>query len=493
MIFDRYLQDTPRTHMFYMTQLLKLKTQNINPIPVAVILFACIQLIIPSTTAQQKPVVWKSSGEPLKEMQKLRKLIIPPKFVKKDYLLTKYGAVGDGKTLNTAAFKKAIDDCSKKGGGRVVVPFGIFLTGAIHLKSNVNLHLADSATILFSTDPKHYLPLVFTRWEGMELMNYSPLVYAYGQVNIAITGKGILDGGASAANWWEWNAGRPSKQVKARDSLHNLNHAQTNPRTRIFGEGYFLRPNFIQTYNCKNVLISGFRIIRSPMWIVNPVLCENVTVEDLTIISHGSNNDGVDPESCKNVLIRNCYFDTGDDCIAIKSGRDEDGRRINRPAENHIIENCEMKDGHGGVVIGSEISGGAKNIYAINCTMNSTNLDRILRLKTSSSRGGIIQNVFMKDVKVGTYRDGAVHINMFYEKPGSFMPVIRNIWVENMDVEKGGDYGIFVNAYKESPVENLRIVNSNIRGVKTPMKVDHVKNFRLENVMINGKPAVYNQ
>ncbi len=441
-------------------------------------------------TSKNTVKVWQSSAEPLKEMEQIRKKIIAPVFPDKEYLITNYGAIGDGKTLSTEAFKKAIEDCHKNGGGRVTVPFGIFLTGAIHLKSNVNLHMADSATILFSTDPSNYLPLVFTRWEGMEAMNYSALIYAYGQENIAITGNGILDGGAGDDNWWAWNAGRPSKQVPARDRLHEMNHQQTDPKTRIFGEGHFLRPNFIQPYNCKNILISGPRIIRSPMWIVNPVLCENVTIENLTIISHGSNNDGVDPESCKNVLIRNCYFDTGDDCIAIKSGRDEDGRRINRPAENHIIENCEMKDGHGGVVIGSEISGGAKNIYAINCKMNSPNLDRILRLKTSSSRGGIIQNVFMKDVEVGTYRDGAVHINMFYEKPGNFMPTIRNIWVENMNVEKGGAFGIFVNAYKESPVQNLKIINSKIEGVKTPIKVDHVINFQLQNVTINGVPAI---
>jgi polygalacturonase len=448
-----------------------------------VLLFSC-------AAGRNAVKVWQSSSEPLKELEWVRKQIKAPVFPDKEFSITNYGAIGDGKTLNTEAFRKAIDDCHKSGGGRVTVPLGIFLTGAIHLKSNVNLHMADGTTILFSSDPKNYLPLVFTRWEGMEAMNYSALIYAYGQENIAITGKGILDGGAGDENWWAWNAGRPSKQVPARDRLHEMNHQQTDPKTRIFGEGSFLRPNFIQPYNCRNILISGPKIIRSPMWIVNPVLCENVTIENLTIISHGSNNDGVDPESCKNVLIRNCYFDTGDDCIAIKSGRDEDGRRINKPAENHIIENCEMKDGHGGVVIGSEISGGAKNIYAINCKMNSPNLDRILRLKTSSSRGGIIQNVFMKDVEVGTYRDGAVHINMFYEKPGNFMPTIRNIWVENMIVEKGGAYGIFVNAYKESPVQNLTIVNSTIDGVKTPIKVDHVKNFQLKNVTINGAPAV---
>jgi polygalacturonase len=437
-------------------------------------------------TAQETQKKWTNSSQPLKEIQALRKLIKAPRFPNRQFLITKYGAVGDGKTLNTEAFKKAIEACNKQGGGRVIVPLGVFLTGAIHLKSNVELHLVDSAKIVFSRNPKDY-PIVFTRWEGMELMNYSALIYAYGQQNIAVTGNGTLDGNADADNWWIWNKGRPSQQVPARNILHELNHKQTDPKTRIFGDGSFLRPNFFQPYNCKNVLLSGVKMINSPMWNVNPVLCENVTIQNVKIIAHGTNTDGVDPESCKNVLISNCYFDTGDDCIAIKSGRDEDGRRINRPAENHIIENCEMKDGHGGITIGSEISGGAKNIYAINCTLSSPNLDIILRLKTSSSRGGIIQNVFAKDIKVGTYKNSAVSFNMFYEVPGNFMPTIRNIWVENMDVEKGGEFGIWAKAYKESPVENFRMINSTIKGVKTPIQVDHIKNSELINVKINDK------
>ncbi|RYY09177.1 MAG: glycoside hydrolase family 28 protein, partial [Chitinophagaceae bacterium] len=343
-------------------------------------------------------------------------------------------------------------------------------------------------TILFSTHPKDY-PIVFTRWEGMEAMNYSALIYAYGEKNIAITGKGTLDGQASFDNWWAWNKSRPSLQVKARNLLHEYNHAQKDPRTRIFGEGHYLRPNFIQPYNCRNILISDVKVINSPMWNINPVLSENITVENVSIIGHGPNNDGVDPESCKNVLIKNCYFDTGDDCIAIKSGRDEDGRRIARPAENHIIEGCEMKDGHGGVVIGSEISGGARNIYAINCKMNSPNLDRILRIKTSSSRGGIIENVFMKDVEVGTYKEAAVLCSMFYEQPGNFMPTIRNVWVENMHVKDGGKYGVFVNAYKESPVQNLRLVNCTINGVQIPQQIDYATGVEYDNVIINGVKA----
>jgi polygalacturonase len=455
---------------------------------------AVIVVFIGACSTINKISQWESSNQPLNEMQKLRKQIKAPEFKDKDFLITAYGAVGDGKTKCTEAFKKAIEDCNKNGGGRVVVPLGTFLTGAIHLKSNVNLHLADSATIIFSRDYDDYLPMVFTRWEGMELMNYSPFIYAYGQENIAITGNGTLDGNANNEYWWNWNGSRTygwkegmPNQRKARNELHELNHKQVDPRERKFGPGHYLRPNFIQPYNCKNVLISDVKMINSPMWNINPVLCENVIIEKVKIISLGPNNDGADPESCKNVLIKDCYFDTGDDCIAIKSGRDEDGRRIARPAENHIIEGCQMKEGHGGVVIGSEISGGARNIYAISNTMDSPNLDRVLRIKTSSSRGGVIENVFMKDTKVGTYKEAAVKFNMFYEKPGSFIPTIRNVWVENMEVERGGKYGLLSTAYKLSPVQNVRMININIKGVQIPVKVDYIKNLQFENVRINGE------
>jgi len=451
-------------------------------------------LLLSSCASRKKGKAWTSSAQPLREMEILRTKIKEPKFAANDFLITDFGAVGDGQTKNTAAFKKAIEACNQQGGGRVVVPLGTFLTGAIHLKSNVNLHLVDNAKILFSRDANDYLPMVFTRWEGMECMNYSPFIYAYGQENIAITGKGILDGNADNDNWWYWCGAKKfgwkdglGRQNPARDSLHTLNHQKTDPKTRIFGPGYFLRPNFVQPYHCKNVLISGIKMVNSPMWNINPVLCENVTVTGVKVITHGPNNDGCDPESCKNVLISNCYFDTGDDCIAIKSGRDEDGRRIGRPAENHIIEHCEMRDGHGGVVIGSEISGGARNIYAINCTMDSKDLDRVLRIKTSSSRGGTTENVFMKDIKVGTYGEALVKCNMFYEKAGNFIPTIRNIWVENVSVEKGGKYALMVNAYKESPVENLRMINCDIKGVKVPLNVDHVKGLVFENVKVNGE------
>ena len=458
----------------------------------SILLLSCMVIPMLALAQNDEPKVWTSSKQPLEEMQRIRNLINAPSFKNQDFLITDYGAKPDGVYKNTEAFKKAIEACNKAGGGRVIVPAGKFLTGPIYLKSNVNLHLQDDATIVFSRDTKDY-PLVLTRWEGMDCMNYSPQIYAYEEMNIAVTGTGILDGNADKNNWWPWKGradfgwkkGDPN-QFMARDTLHLMMHNKVDPRKRIFGDGHYLRPYMLQPYNCKNILISGVKMISSPMWFISPVMCENVTIEKVHVESHGPNTDGCDPDACKNVLIKDCYFDTGDDCIAIKSGRDEDGRGFGRPAENHIIEGCTMKDGHGGIVIGSEIAGGARNIFAINCTMNSPELDRVLRVKTSSSRGGIIENVFLKDINVGQYKESAVHFNMFYEKAGDYIPTIRNIWVENLDVEHGGDYAIWVNAYKESPVQFLRMVNCNIRGVKAPAKVDHLKNAVLENVLING-------
>lgn len=438
--------------------------------------------------------IWTSSKQPLKEVAALKKKIKAPKFRKKDYNVTAFGAVGDGLTKNTEAIRKAIEQCNADGGGRVVIPRGVFLTGAIYLKSNVNLHISEGATLLFSRDSSDY-PMVFTRWEGMECMNYSPFIYAYEEENIAITGKGLLDGNADNDNWWYWcgarkfgwDESRPGEQKPARASLHRQMAAEVDPRERVYGDGHFLRPNFVQPYLCKNFWMADVKLINSPMWNLNPVLCDNVLIERVTIVSHGPNNDGCDPEACNNVWIRDCYFDTGDDCIAIKSGRDEDGRNIGRPAENHIIENCIMKDGHGGVVIGSEIAGGARNIYALNNVMDSPNLDRALRIKTSSSRGGIIENVFFYNTEVGQYKEAAVRFNMFYEKPGNHVPTIRNIWVENMNVNGGGKYAVLSDAYESSPVSNFTMINCRIDGVKEPYKVDHMKNVNLKNVVINGK------
>lgn len=421
--------------------------------------------------------------------------IVPPTFPQKDFNVNDFDAVGDGKTDCTQAFKKAIRACNESGGGRVVVPEGVFLTGAIHLKSNVNLHISKKATLLFSTDPQNFLPVVYTRFEGVECMNYSPFIYAYEQENIAITGSGTLDGQAGTDAWWPWkgreNYGwKPDEpnQNEDRDALFRMAEENIPVKERVFGEKHFIRPNFIQPYKCKNVLIEGVTVKRSPMWEIHPVLCENVIVQNVTITSHGPNNDGCNPESSKNVLIKNSYFDTGDDCIAIKSGRNADGRRINTPSENIIVQGCTMKDGHGGVVIGSEITGGCRNVFVEDCIMDSPNLERALRIKTNSVRGGIVENIYMRNVTVGEVSDAVVRVNFAYDEgdTGQNTPVVRDIYLYNVNSRKSR-YGISLTGYERSPISNLNLDNCRFDGVRDGNLLKHYKNLNMHDVYINGQ------
>jgi polygalacturonase len=418
--------------------------------------------------------------------------IVAPVFPDRAFDITKYGAVGDGVRDCTDAFRAAIAACAAAGGGRVVVPAGRFLTGAIHLKSRVNLHVSEGGTIAFSRDPTKYLPVVHTRWEGVELMNYSPLIYAFEQRDVAVTGKGTLDGQADAEHWWPWKGakGAPAgtTQNEARAKLIDMGARGVPVAERVFGDGSRLRPNFIQPYRCQNVLIEGVTIVNSPMWEIHPVLCTNVTVRHVTVNSHGPNNDGCDPESCRDVLIEGCTFDTGDDCIALKSGRNEDGRRVNAPIENVIIRNCVMKDGHGGVVIGSEVSGGARKIFAEKCRMDSPNLDRALRIKTNSVRGGYVEGVFMRDCTVGQVAEAVVTIDLFYEEgdKGSFPPRVGDIEMRNVTSRKS-QYALRLRGYAHTPVQNVRITDCTFDNVEKEDVVEGVTRLVLTNVSINGK------
>jgi len=427
------------------------------------------------------------------QLEKILKQINPPSFPDREFNIISYGAIGDGKTDCTDAFKYTIEDCAKNGGGKVIVPEGIFLTGAIHLKSNVNLHVTEKAVVKFSTDPHKYLPVVFTRWEGVECMNYSPLIYAYEQENIAVTGKGILDGAGSNENWWNWKGksdagwikGMP-RQNEARDKLFGMAENNVPPEKRIFGEGHYLRPNFIQPYKCKNVLIERVTFRNSPMWFIHPVLSQNISILNVTVEGLGPNNDGCNPESSKDVLIKNCYFNTGDDCIAIKSGRNADGRRVNVPSENIIVQECVMKEGHGGVVIGSEISGGVKNVFAENCEMDSPNLERALRIKTNSIRGGTIENIFMRNVQVGQVSEAVIKVDFYYEEgdKGEFTPTVKNIFVENLTSEKS-EFALWMKAYERSPVSNVVLKDCTFKNAEKENVLENVENLITEDVVIN--------
>jgi polygalacturonase len=422
------------------------------------------------------------------QVPEILKKIVPPTFPDRQFDITKYGAVADGKTLCTEAFEKAIDECNKAGGGMVVIPEGEFLTGAIHLKSNVNLHISKNAIVRFSTHPKDYLPVVQARWEGVDLMNYSPLIYAYGQENIAVTGKGILDGQASDDNWWKWKT--LSGQTESRPRLMKMNDEGVPVEKRIFGEGTYLRPTFVEFYKCENILIQDVTLKDSPFWFLHPVLSNNITVENVTTNGSGPNNDGCDPESSSDILINGCTFNNGDDCIAIKSGRNEDGRRINIPSKNIIIENCKMKDGHGGVVIGSEITGGCWNVFAEDCEMDSPNLDRALRIKSNSKRGGVVKNIYMRNVKVGQVREAIVKLNMHYDPPEAkgynFNPDFENVFVQNVTSQKS-KYGLFLDGLEDSNIKNIIIENCKFDGVEEGNYINNAKSLEFNNFYINGE------
>ncbi len=439
-------------------------------------------------------------GQPTSQWSQVTEIlnrIRAPLFPAHEFLITDFGAVADGKSDCTSAITKAIEKCHKTG-GKVIVPKGEFLTGPIHLQGNVELHLDKDATLKFTTNLKAYLPVVFTRFEGMECYNYSPLIYALEQENVAVTGEGTLDGQASDENWWQWKGGRGAKegapnQKPARDRLGKMVDGNVPDRQRQFGEGSFLRPSFIEFNRCRNALIEGVRIRRSPMWELHPLLCTNVIVRGVNIDSHGPNNDGCDPESSRDVLIENCVFDTGDDCIAIKSGRNSDGRRIGLPSENIIIRRCTMKDGHGGVVIGSEISGGCRNVFAEDCVMDSPNLERVLRLKSNAVRGGVIENIFMRNITVGQVKDAVLQVDFLYEEgpSGAYKPIARNIVMENITVDKTPRL-LNVVGFPGAEIEAVRIYNSTFKNVKNKDVVTEADvklvNCKVENAASEPRP-----
>lgn len=428
--------------------------------------------------------------------------IVAPTFKNVDYPITSFGAVVDNeKYLNTASINAAINKCSYDGGGRVVVPKGTWYTGPITLKSNVNLYLEEGAVLLFTTDLSQY-PLVLTRWEGMDCYNYQPQVYAYGETNIAITGKGTLDGGASKDNWWAmcgatgfgWNENKESQRI-GRPLLQKWNDENIPVEKRILGKGFGMRVQLINLYKCKNILIEDVTLLRSPFWVIHPLLSENITVRGVHVFNDGPNGDGCDPESCKDVLIENCRFHTGDDCIAIKSGRNGDGRRWNVPSENIIVRNCFMEDGHGGVVIGSEITGGFNNLFVENCKMDSPHLERVIRIKTNMCRGGMVENVYVRNVEVGECKEEILKINLNYEpnelSNRGYMPTVRNVFLDNITCKKS-NYGVNIDALKEQyNIENIQLKNCHFDGVVKDCNIikGRVKGVYFNDLKINKKKA----
>lgn len=436
------------------------------------------------------------------EYKRIEQSIQLPKIAERQFLITSFGA----KTTATAAqnqkaINKVISLVSKKGGGKVIIPKGTWNTGAIELKSHVNLVLEEGATLHFAFEPKLY-PLVRTSWEGLACWNYSPCIYAYKATDIAITGKGTIDGGGNNDTFWQWNGSprfgykegvtKESQKLGSRSKLLKMAEDGVPFDERKFGMGYGLRPQLVNMVHCERILIKDVKMINSPFWVIHPLLSKNITVDGVYVWNEGPNGDGCDPEACENVLIQNCVFHTGDDCIAIKSGRNNDGRLWNQPSKNIIIRNCKMEDGHGGVVIGSEISGGCENVYAENCVMDSPHLERILRIKTNNCRGGQVQNINMRNVVVGQCKEAVVKINLDYERKEicyrGFEPVVNNVNVENVTCQKS-DYGVLIIGRDSlENVYDINIKNCKFDGVvKEPVKITgKTRNVKFDNLVING-------
>ncbi|NGN65319.1 glycoside hydrolase family 28 protein [Streptomyces sp. A7024] len=418
-----------------------------------------------------------------------------PRFPDHSVTITDYGAVGDDTTDCTAALRAAIKDCAAAGGGHVIVPPGTYRTGAIHLLDRIDLHLEAGATLAFSQDPAAYLPVVHTRFEGMECRNYSPLIYAHGRRGIALTGSGVIDGRGDATHWWDWTKGgqdgSPSPERVSKDQLRAWAEEGVPVADRVFGAGHHLRPNMIQFYDCRDVLIEGVTVKDSPMWNIHPVLCRNVTVSGVTVESpDGPNNDGCNPESCAYVHITDCTFNTGDDCIAFKAGRDADGRRVDVPCHSALVEDCRMQDGHGGVTIGSEMTGGVSNILARNCHMDSPQLDRALRLKSNPLRGGYITDVVFTDITVGTVGDAVLEIALDYENvdTGDYYPDVHGIELHRVTAASGPlAWNLIGN--DANPIRDVLLRDCAFEGIEEGWVSENVEGLTLHGVTVNGEPV----
>ncbi len=399
-----------------------------------------------------------------------------------------FGAIPGRK--NTAAIQHAIDSAAHTGGGSVVIPPGKWLTGAIHLEDNINLHLDAGAELLFSQDPKDYLPVVFSRHEDIECFKYSAFIYANGKQNIAITGSGVLNG--QGKPWWTFKQSK--KEVEA--LLYDMGRRGVPIEKRIFDgtEGKELRPAFFQPMNCTNVLVEGVTFLYGAFWTITPTYCDNVIVRRVHIVTegeygHAPNGDGIDPSSSRNVLIEYCEFDTGDDCIALKAGRDADGLRVGIPTENVIIRHCRGLSGHGGIVIGSETSGGVRNIFAHDCSFSGT--DRIVRIKSARGRGGAIENMWFRTLSADTIQMEALHINMLYsgtrfpaEEISEQTPRVRNIHFQDVSCSYSRGCAVEVLGLPEMPAEHISFERIDIHAAGGITCTD-VKDVVFTNVRIS--------
>ncbi|WP_082462780.1 glycoside hydrolase family 28 protein [Sphingobium sp. Leaf26] len=423
--------------------------------------------------------------------------IQPPRIPRRRFPITAFGAVSDGQTDDSAAISRAIAACAEAGGGRIILPRGVTLTGPVRLRSRMELHVPKGARLKFIPQPARYLPPVHTRWEGVELMGYQPLIYAFEEEDIALTGQGVIDGSADDRTWWPWKgpwAGRYDdtpdieRQAADRARLFAMAERGVPVAERIFGEGSRLRPSFFQPYRCHRVLMEDIRVEAAPFWQVHPVDCADVTFRRITCASKGPNNDGIDPESCNGVLIEHCIFDTGDDCIAIKAARNADGRRLHKPCENIVIRHCLMKDGHAGVAIGSELTGGVRNVFVHDCRMDSPHLTRALIIKSNSYRGGQIEHIHLRRIQASAVDKAFIQIWMLYEEGegGGHVPQVAHVSAENCMIGST-ERVLIVRGLPHAPIRDLRLADISVSHEAKPSVTVDVDPPILDNVVVGGR------
>lgn len=446
--------------------------------------------ILPLVFLMQNSAPTMAQPKELSPINQILNNIKAPKFKALRYDITAFGAVPDGKTDIKPVLDKLIAQCSTGGGGQVVIPKGTFyIAGPVVLKSHVNLHFDDGAELIFSSDEKDYLPAVLTFWEGTELFNYSPLFYAYQCSDIAITGHGTINGSASK-NFAKWRPQRSAEQ----NTLRQMGSDGTPVYKRVFGDGFHLPPDMIQFFGCKNVLIDGISILDAPYWVIHPVLCNNVTVQNVTINSLNLNNDGCDPEASTNVLIQHCNFTVGDDGIAIKAGRDQDGWRIGQPTENVIVRNCTFHSKTNGLCIGSEMSAGVRNVYMYNVKI--TKCLSAIYFKSNLDRGGFIENIHVSDVQCDSARSAFIRFeNNYHGSRGGHYPTLFNdFYIQNASCTNSGEVAIYAVGVTGNPLQNISLKNVTVLHTPKDQIIDNIKDVRYENVVINGvivpKPLV---
>jgi len=402
-------------------------------------------------------LVWIACGGVPFQMPELK----APVFPDRDFSIVAYGAHHDG-SVSTEAFARAMAACHAAGGGRVVVPAGRWLTGPIHFKSNCNLHLDEKATVEFVDDPAAYLPVVHTSWEGVECLNYSPLLYAYGCENVAITGKGLL--APRMGKWRTWFARSPA-HMKATEHLYHWcsTNAPLASRNLVALDGSNVRPHLIQMNRTKNVLLDGFRICESPFWMIHLFHSENCIVRNLDTYAHGHNNDGVDIEMTRNVLVEDCVFDQGDDGIVIKAGRNRDAWRLARPTENVVVRNCRFKFAHTLLGIGSELSGGVRNVYMTDCRISDSY--NLLYVKTNRRRGGFVENVCVENIDTDSVKSAVfgIETDVLYQWAKFHDYELRRTKIAGIAVRnvhaRCADWAVRILGDSLEPVRGIRLEN----------------------------------